>query len=206
MAEINNGNITGKLGNTVGFVREGKNLLRVIIRRTAPPTEKELINRHIFKLVQNWVTPLNPFVKLGFRNYSEKNYGANAAKSLIHREALHRDGYTSFIDPSLVKVSAGQVPLPASLEAELTAEGKLEFSWNSASDLYSSPRDRIMMLAYNIEAEWAQYEVSGAKRYQAFDRLPLPPSLPGTYHLYAAFVGEDGNGQSDSRYLGSVEI
>lgn len=147
MAVLTNGNLTGKLGNMVGFVREGKNLLRVKSRRTAPPTEKELINRAIFKLVQDWVTPLNPFVNQGFRNYSERMAGANAAKSLIHREALHRNGYDSYIDPSLVKVSSGDLSLPETLQATLTAQGEVEFGWDPTIDANSSPRDRIMMLA-----------------------------------------------------------
>lgn len=205
MAQLNNGNLTGKLGNLVGFVREGKNLFRVKVRRTAPPTEKELLNRYIFKLVQEWVTPLNPFVKLGFRNYRERLWGANAAKSLIFKEALQRNGYDSHIDPSLVKLSAGPVPLPASLQVEKTAEGDLEFSWDPTSEGNASPRDRIMMLAYHTEAGRAQFELSGAKRYQGRDRLPMFSALPGTWQLYAAFIGEEGVGQSESRYLGSIE-
>lgn len=206
MAVLNNGNLTGKLGNMVGFVREGKNLLRVKSRRTAPPTEKELLNRYIFRLVQDWVTPLNPFVKLGFRNYSIKVSGANAAKSLIYREALHKDGYNSSIDASLVKLSSGTVSLPETLQAQITGEAEVEFSWDPSVDLNGSPRDRIMMLAYHTERRLAEYELSGAKRNQGSDRLPLTHALPGTYHLYAAFISENGEEQSESRYLGSVEI
>ena len=206
MAQLTNGSLTGKLGNVVGFVREGKNLFRVNVRRTAPPTEKELLNRYIFKLVQDWVTPLNPFVKLGFRNYSDRLWGANAAKSLIFKEALQRNGYDSYIDPSLVQLSAGSVPLPASLQAEMTAAGDLEFSWDPSSEANASPRDRIMMLAYNTDLGIAQYELSGAKRFLGRDCLPMASALPGSWHLYAAFVGEEGEEQSGSAYLGRVEV
>ena len=204
MAYLTNGNLTGKIGNLTGFVRNGKNLFRINSRRTAPPTEKELINRYVFKTVQDWVTPLNPFVKVGFANYGENLKGANAAKSLIYSEALHRDGYNSYIDPSKVRVSSGNLPLPAGLQAKLTAEGAVEFSWEPTYEANSSPRDRIMMLAYNLQAPWAQYELNGAKRYQAKDNLPLPPALPGSWHLYASFISEDGDVPSVSRYLGSV--
>lgn len=205
MAQLTNGSLTGKLGNVVGFVREGKNLFRVNVRRTAAPSEKELLNRYIFKLVQDWVTPLNPFIKLGFRNYSDRLWGANAAKSLIFKEALLRNGYDSYIDPSLVQLSAGPVPLPAGLQAEMTAAGDLEFSWDPSSEANASPRDRIMMLAYNPDLGITRYELSGAKRHLGRDRLPMASALPGSWHLYAAFVGEEGEGQSGSAYLGRVE-
>ena len=187
-------------------MRDGENVLRMAPQRTAAPTEKELINQYIFRLVQQWVTPLTLFLKRGFRNYSRKVYGANAAKSLIHRHALHRDGYNSTIDASLVQVSAGRVALPEGLEAWLNSEGELVFSWDPLTEGNASPRDRIMLLAYNVEKKWPEFELSGPKRLEGTALLPLLGNVPGTYHLYAAFVSEDGEEQSDSRYLGEVEM
>lgn len=204
MAIIKDGNISGKMGRMVGYVRDGENVLRMAPQRTAPPTERELINQYIFGLVQDWVTPLTLFLKRGFKNYSRKVYGANAAKSLIHRRALHRDGYNSTIDPSLVLVSSGKVLLPEGLQASLGAEGEVLFSWDPVTS-GASPRDRIMLLAYNLEKKLPEFELSGPKRHEGTARLALTGNIPGTYHLYAAFVSEDGEEQSDSYYLGSLE-
>ena len=202
---MKDGKLSGKLRNLVAYTRDGENLRRKAPNRTTPPTERELVNQYIFGLVQDWVTPLSPFLKRGFKNYGRKVYGANAAKSLIHRKALHRQGYDSTIDPSLVQVSAGKVALPENLQASQGADGQIHFSWDPKTVGNASPRDRIMLLAYNVEKKWPEYELSGPKRHEAAAQLSLAGNLSGTYHLYAAFVSEDGEEQSDSGYLGSLE-
>lgn len=190
----------------VGYTRNGKNLLRKAPKRTAPPTERELLNRHLFGLVQGWVTPLSQFLRQGFRDYSETARGANAAKSLTFRSALQRLGYDSYVEPSLVQVSAGNLALAETMDAHLNPDGDLLFSWSTETNPNASLRDRIMMLAYNIEEKCAVYEVSGAKRLKGSDVLPLAGYPPGHYHLYAAFMAEDMENRSNSRFLGLVEV
>ena len=206
MATLKNGFLSGKLGELVAYTRNGRNHLRKRPQRTAPPTQKELLNRHLFRLVQQWVTPLSQFLRQGFRDYSETIWGANAAKSLIFQQALQRQGTDSYVEPSLVKVSVGNLALPETLQAQLNPEGELEFSWSTETAPDSSPRDRIMMLAYNIPEKCAAYELCGGKRLAGMDILPLAGYPAGTYHVYAAFVTEDRERRSNSRFLGVVEV
>ena len=84
------------------------------------------------------------------------------------------------INPALAKLSSGDLPLPAT-------EG-----------------DQILMLAYNVEEQEAEYNLVGQTRKTGSDKLELDE--PGTYHLYAAFISYDRSRQSDSVYLGSVVI
>ena len=172
--------------------------------RTSPRTEGELLSENNFRVTINWLKPIALFVRQGYRN--PKMSGFNAAHSFLSREALIKDGFGSYIDPVLAKVSSGNLALAEDLQVELNEEQQLVFSWNSRLVPNSNPRDRIMMLAYNIEKKTARYEVSGARRTAGQDILTLPAQVSGTYHIYAAFVTEDARRQSDSVYLGSVEL
>ena len=83
-------------------------------------------------------------------------------------------------------------------------DGQLVVSWNPTGSINRGPRDRVMILAYNIEAGWAKEELSGSRRDAGSHSISLMKEPPGTYHIYAAFGAEDGSRQSDSRYLGVV--
>src|SRR5690606_21522259 len=126
------GAFSGRLGTVVGYRRHEKNFLRKAPRRTAPPTEKELVNRYCSKLVQEWLHPIQEFINQGFRNCG-RSTAANAARSPLHHHALQRQGYASVIDPSLVKVSRGDVGLPAT-SAVVLEGSQLHFSWDPAID------------------------------------------------------------------------
>ena len=206
MARFINGKIRGKVGDMVGYQIKDKDYIRKAPIRTAPPTEGELKSRFMLEVVSVWLKPIKAFVRQGFRNYSWNFEGFSAAFSVNYKEALIKNGFDSYIDPALVKVSSGNLGLPANLQAELGPEKVLQFTWTPAINNGQGPRDRIMMLAYNPEKEQAFFALFGAIRYQGTDSLPLPGALPGSFHIYAAFLAEDGNRQSESRYLGEVEI
>ena len=157
------------------------------------------------ELVSLWLKPITPFLRKGFRNYSFNFEGFSAAFSVNYKEALHRDGYDSYIDPPLVKVSSGDLGLPANLQASLEGS-QLNFTWSPAVNNSMGPRDTIMLLAYDPETRQAFYELNGPIRYHGSASLSLAPAPPGTYHLYAAFVAEEGTRQSDSAYLGIISI
>ena len=203
MARIENGNLIGKLGNIVGTTNNGKAYVKRRPVRTAPLTEGEQKNLFIFNLVGQWLKPILPYIRIGFQGYNNNFQGYNAAKSLLFKSGLNRNGYDSSIDPSIVLVSYGTLGLPENLQVELQ-EQVLHFTWDPAVNSNKGPRDRIMLLAYNIEKQIAAYELSGQKRMEASAQLSLENYKPGTYHIYAAFMAEDGSRQSNSRYLGII--
>lgn len=206
MARIKNGLISGKIGETVHYQSKGRQLVRRRPVREAGPTEAELLNRFMLEMTTSWVRPVLEFVRIGFRNYTETYEGFNAAVSLVRKEALQKNGYASTIDPSKAKVSDGTLRNAENFMVELLPGGQLNFTWDPLVDAASGPRDRVMLLAYNIEKAAAVHETFGNKRQEGNDSLQLPLYLPGTYHLYAAFIAEDLSRQSNSRYLGTVEL
>ena len=206
MAHYKNGKIKGLIGDLVGYERNGENYLRKAPNRTAPATEGELKNRFMLELLSQWLKPITPFLRKGFRSYSWNFEGFSAAFSVNYKNALQKNGYDSYIDPSLVKVSHGELGLSNDLQVLLSPQKVLEFSWSPAINQSQGPRDRIMLLAYNPDQKQAFHELNGPIRYQGSASLSLTSALPGTWHLYAAFVAEDGSRQSESEYLGSLSI
>lgn len=209
MAKLKSGIIgpfSGKVGNVVGSSWNGIDYIKSAPNRKEPPTEGELNHRFIFKLVQKFVAPINAFLKVGFQGYSPTNYGANAAKSLIFKNSLHRDGMNSSIDPTQVQMSFGSLGFSEDMAVELIDGKTIKFTWNPYIGQEMRPQDQVMLLAYDPTTGKNQMKTSGQFRYTGNDSLDMTHFTAGIYHVYAAFVAEDRSRQSDSRYLGAVEI
>lgn len=203
MAQFKNGQLVGKVGNTVAYRRNGKVFMKKAPVRTTPPTEGELKNRFILELVQAWLNPLQEYLKLGFRRYHPRYEGINAATSLLYKQGLHKDGYNSSIDPSLVRVSFGPIGLPDSHSVSLEGQ-ELHFSWSTEFGPGKDPRDGALLLAYNVAERAARYELCSTNRLTGGQVMSLANMPLGTYHSYLAFINTLGSGQSGSVYLGMV--
>src|SRR5690606_33786172 len=170
MARIKNGLISGKIGEVVHYQVRGKQFLRKRPQREAPPTEGEIHGQDLLKVVNSWVKPLLEFIRIGFRGYNERYEGWNAAVSVVHREALQRDGDIYWVDPAKARVSHGSLPLAKNLQAQLQPGGRVDFSWDPSGVSGCSPRDRVMLLAYNVEQKLAVPRTFGNIRHTGSDR------------------------------------
>lgn len=210
-----NGPISGKVGNVVGSSWKGIDYIKSLPVRRKPPTENELKNRFRFGLSQAWLSPLLVFVRAGFKGYTETYEGFSAAKSYLSKNALEGEGFETTVNPALVKVSYGDLPLSEDIEFEKISDSELLFTWNPGKIKGASPDDQIMLLAYNIENKDeinsgnAIFSLTGQFRKTGSDRLIITPdgsSLAKVYHIYVAFSAFDRSSQSDSVYLGTVEM
>ena len=109
------------------------------------------------------------------------------------------------INPSKMQVSFGDLPLSDNMAVELLADGQLQFSWDTNYIDGASQFDQVMLLAYNIERNHAEFLTTGRFRSDGADELPIPPST-GTWHLYLAFNADDRSRQSHSVYMGEVQV
>lgn len=196
------GPFVGKVGNMIGSTWRGIHYLKGRSIRRKPPTEGEKLNRFIFKKTQEWLYPLTDFLRVGFKNYTPTNQGVNAAKSYLHKHALIKNGYDTTIDPALMKVSHGNLPLPKNLQAELT-DSDLTVTWDHNSKDRDYEDDQVMILAYDIENFTTAMTINGQFRKTGKDVLDLTGSSTETFVVYAAFNAADRESQSDSVYLGT---
>lgn len=175
--------------------------------RTIPPRKLEQQNRNKFGMAHYWLKPekVKAFVRAGFKGYSPTVEGFLAAKSCLLKNAFTGEGESMTIDPSLVQVSYGNLPLPSNITAVKAAPGELQITWDAVKKIRQEACDQLMILAYDIENGEAISNLTGQFRYVDEDTLPLPPAVPErTYHIFAAFVAADRSCQSASIYLGTV--
>jgi hypothetical protein len=107
------------------------------------------------------------------------------------------------INPALVKVSAGDLPLSDNIAVEKSGDDTIRFTWDPKTKDTDS-FDQVMMLAYDIEKGNALFRTTGQLRYTGEDALQVYKGF--TYHLYLAFNAADRSKQSDSVYLGEMEM
>ena len=200
-----NGPFLGKVGTGIGSSWKGIPYIKgPYKKRTGKASEGEKGNRNKFGMAQRWLQPALHFVREGFKNYSPTVDGFLAAKSwlLLHSfEGIQPD---ISINPALVKLSHGSLPLSANIHAEKKNGSQLQFSWNPAKIEDGHPKDQVMLMAYDIYHRNATIIIPGQFRETGVDSMQLPPQEMRTYHIYLAFVAQDRSRQSNSVYLGAM--
>ena len=200
-----NGPFLGKVGTSIGSSWKGIPYIKgPYKKRTGKASKAEKGNRNKFTMAQRWLKPTLDFVRVGFKNYTPTVDGFLAAKSwlLLHSfEGIQPD---ISINPALVKLSHGTLPLPADIKVEKTSGSRLQFSWDPAGIEDGHPKDQVMLLAYDIDHSQVSTVIPGQFRETGADSMTLPPEEMRTWHIYLAFVAQDRSRQSDSVYLGTV--
>ena len=210
------GPVKGRVGNLVFTTWKGKNVVKSRPERKAEITENEKITNSTFGYTQKWLTPIAPFLKAGLSNvegFESTLTARNIATSLLYRDALIKDGFNSRIDPSRITISAGRLPLADNLQLHFDAEkAEVKVTWdpkvpaNAPGRELSSGDDQLMLLIYNPEERLVFGKVHGALRETGEQTCVLEPEDKGEYHVWVAFIAENRNSQSDSRYLGSITL
>jgi hypothetical protein len=197
------GGLSGKIGPVIASSRNGVFYLKAThSKRTSKPTAKEKANRRKFSAAQKWLTPILPVVRRGFKGYTPAVQGFIAAKSYLMKNAMDSKG---IINPALVKISYGKLPLSNNITVKLTPEKVLEFNWDSNGN-EDHQDDQVMLLAYNIKENIPVYTIAGEFRSKGNAILHAQFLKGNSYHIYVAFVAEDRSSQSDSVYLGEVKF
>jgi hypothetical protein len=111
--------------------------------------------------------PILGFVRDGFRNYSFTSRSLNAAKSYNLKNAVVGTQPDISVNPALVKVSFGNLPISNNITVEkLDGEG-LKFTWDTEHINDTSHYDQAMVLAYCIEKKYPVYITTGELRQTA---------------------------------------
>lgn len=201
------GSFEGKVGVVVGSSWKGIPYIKSAYKpRTKKVSDKELANRDKFARAQAWLKPLLPFVRQGFKGYSKTVEGYLAAKSYLLQHCFTGTPPDIRIDPSLVMVSYGDLPLPAGIKVEKGKNGSPQFNWNKAAVEGTSGQDQVMLLAYDVDNKTAYYNLTGQFRSVGSDVLVIDHTPGRIYQLYLAFTAADRSRQSNSIYLGEWKV
>ncbi len=202
-----NGPIKGKVGDVVGSSRNGVPYVKSKYKkRTKKISQQEKGNRNKFKEAQLWLKPLLPFVREGFKGYSQTSYGFIAAKSNLLLNAFEGEQPNIHINPALVQLSYGNLPVSADLAVTQVEPNVLKFTWNPGHLEGAHPDDQVMLLAYDVENKTAFYTITGQFRKIGSDLMRITAETGKTYHIYVAFTAADRSRQSSSVYLGEISV
>ena len=209
MARIINGLISGKLGNMIYYIKNGKQMARVRRKVTREPTAEQLQNREELKVTVNFIKHLVEFVAVGFpvskRGYLNGLTGYNLAVSYNKRNALTGDIPEVEIDYAKVLVANGNLIKAIGPEVAMESNG-LRFTWLCPEGMdWFYYGDQVMMMAYFPEQQQAEYIVAGARRGVCTDFLELSGvQLGQRMEVYISFVSEDRKSAAASVYLGRL--
>src|SRR5258705_9451927 len=117
-----NGPIVGKVGTVIGSSRNGKPYVKgPHKKRKKKVSKEELGNRGKFAKAQAWLKPLLHFVQEGYLKYKKTSGAFVAAKSYLLLNAFEGVQPDIRINPALMKVSVGELPLSNDMTVEKTA-------------------------------------------------------------------------------------
>ncbi len=201
------GSYSGRVGNVIASSWKGIPYMKSAPgSRTIKISAKEKANRQKFKLAQEWLSYLLDFVRQGYKGYSPTIEGFLAAKSYLMKNAMEFEGDKWKVNPALMKVSLGTLSLSENITVKSTKEGKLLFTWDTAGVKDGYGNDQVMLLAYDTKNKMVISTTAGAFRNTGSDSLESPCSKGGSCHIWVAFVAADRSRQSDSIYLGEIEV
>lgn len=207
MARLNNGvygPLSGTLGPLIAATWKGQQYFRTRPRKRSKKRRvNEKRNQDKFSQAHYWLQPLLDFVRVGFRGYSPTVEGFNAAKSFCLKNAFTGEAAKQKIDPSLVQVSYGDLPLPSNVKMKRSGDYLLQFTWDKKNN-GGNNYDQAMLLAYDCKTGHMAMQLPGQFRSSGGDQLNLAPVKKQNYHVYIGFVAHDRSGQSNSVYLGMV--
>lgn len=196
----------GRLGDTVIYELNGQLIKRRIGKQKNNPSKAQLAVRAGTTLVANLLKPLKPFINAGFeletKNTTLNPY--NKATSLNKLNAIKGVYPNQEIDYTKVILSKGEMPVYEFVNVERTKDG-LVFTWDTSEKIIGTkPTDRIMVVAYCPEKNFAVYSIDNVRRNEGTEIVKLPKYKdPYTVYVYSAFVSADKKAISNSIYLGN---
>lgn len=204
-----NGTVSGKVGNVIYYSSNGGDYIRSLPerKRNLPPTPKQIRQRARFAAVQQWLKPIIPLIRTGFRDYAPRQTPHNSAMSYNLQHALIAEGEGFEVNPEAFAFSIGL--LPGVAEARMVQDGdKVHFHWEVDDNIsFKNELDRSMLLLYRPGSEVSKFLIYGNERIQLTDSLCIRGFNPGDIcHGYLAFISAEDQQVSNSVYLGVLEV
>jgi hypothetical protein len=218
MASVNDspgGTFNGKVGGLVYYQVGGKTYVRQApSKQSKAKKEKETdlqqLNRSKMTLTQRHLKSLKYSIAFGFQNLTEgakRPFHACVSYTLLNA-FISEDKYF-VLDPSLFKISKGNLLPPQHAKAKKTDQGVL-ITWQNNSHVSNSkPWDKAFIVLHNPEEMTSELVIFGNDRSSESHPFPLSVnSLKDKWHVYLAFSQEQPkSGEillSDSVYLGWI--
>jgi hypothetical protein len=196
------GGFTGKLGNVVGFTKNGKYFVRSMpAKRKDKPTAKNLEQRARFALMGSFLKFMAPVVRLTF---NQKNIAHDRQCFALNFRNAITGTYPNFsIDYAKVQLACGPLLPAEDVIVNSINSCKLEFTWQQYTH-DSCGFDTAVLICYCPELSGIEYSFGPATRCDAKAVLHVPAFRGKLVHSWITFISKAG--VADSVYCGSLIV
>jgi hypothetical protein len=165
-----------------------------------PRTPAQQRNRGRFTLMGRFLSTQSRLVRIGWKAVAQNTTAFNEAMRYNLAEAIAGEHPDQFIDFSKVKLSSGQLPVPANLQAIAASAGSLNLSWeNNSGQELANGNDLLMVGLYDKESGEGYTITGGFSRQQEAALVALPDNWKNrTVEVYVFMVSTLGIGTLNS--------
>ncbi len=209
MAEIEKGilgGVRGKVGTVVGAIWRGKNIIRSVPKKSSKPaSEAQQLQRTKFKLIANFLGPLNQLTGRYFGEYQGVKSRSNLAMSYQLLETVVEQDGNLEIDFSKVIIAKGVLPTPI-ISAVTIENSRLNLSWNSDAGIgLSKPEDQLIAIVYSSTHKMFYVIENQATRADETLSANIPATWTGTDNsVWIVWTNATKKMCSTSAYLGTM--
>jgi Family of unknown function (DUF6266) len=199
------GGFTGKLGNIVGYYRNGvHHVKKAPGPRKTPPTLAQLQVQARFKLLNQFFSQLKGLLDHSFKNSAKSMSCVNKAVS-VNKTVIAGDYPSYRIDYAQVMLSKYVTPGSYSPRVICISPGILEYSWTKSTVMIWSRIENILFVAAYCEKlnKWI-YRLFTDNESEEICCLDVTAFGKYTVHTYIGFSPIIGN--PTSKYTGPVYV
>lgn len=206
------GGFSGKVGNVIGAHWRGIDYMRSLprISKGRPVTEEQMMHRVRFAAAVAFAKPISFVFNVGYGRMAKQQLtGYNLGVRQIYKEAIVGEYPDVSVDPSLVKISVGDLVRPRNPTVEAQPGQILQLAWidHTRDGIKADHSDRTIAVAYNATKAEYVYDTATAKRLDEELLLELPDYFEGDeVHVYLGMVSKTGGIACNSLYLGTVIV
>jgi hypothetical protein len=208
------GGFNGKVGTVVGAKWKQTAYMRSLAQNVKNPrTPAQVKHRAKFKMTLEYLRPLAPLIRIGWKHYATKKQTAfNSAMQYFMKNVIGKYWVWDLeADPNKFLISRGTLT-PA--EQTTTTIGhnpgvtSFYVVWGNNSAVGNASADDIALVALvNKDKRTAIISYNDKKRNSGSVRFTIPKDwVDDTVYPYVGFVSADGKRVSNSVYLGLRKI
>ncbi|MBS2099095.1 DUF6266 family protein [Carboxylicivirga linearis] len=202
------GAISGKVGTVVGSRWKGIRYLRSLAGpRKGVPSIAQLKQQARFALGVQFLQPIHPLIKVGYRTQIRKQSPYNAALSDLLTTIIEGEYPDYRINFERFRMSKGTMEPP--LNPVVNYENnQLAFTWDNNSDTGDASADDQVLLLVLAENMWPVFDIHSFTRDNASGTINLPDVASGQQlFCFMAFVGSgDKKSVSKSTLVGTIIV
>ncbi len=200
------GGFSGKVGTVVGANWRGKDIIRSLpIKKNRKASDLQMIQRMKFKLVSQFMAPLNQLTSKYFGEYQGTKSRTNLAMSHHLTDAVEEINDQLVINYSKVVITKAVLP-SVSIDSSDIQNDILEIAWTSNAGVgLAKAADKLVVIIYSQTHNSFHVVEDIATRADGTISTPMPNGWPvGDNSVWICLTDEIGRMCSTSEYLGEL--